>query len=149
MLPHANQRQALHELIKSTWIQPLLREDILAATSQTTSLVRKHRSVVGAIVLALRVQDTPPIVRLEGPLRIGVYQDLNVAPEEGLPDLEDCNGRGAASESSDRRANDRGRGTPLALRQAAVDVEEVAVLRLKDTLALHLRPHAERDAGRR
>merc|ERR1712107_415814 len=51
--------------------------------------MRKTKSIVGAVVLALRVQDALPIVRLPSLLGVRVDEHLDVPPEEAGAHVED------------------------------------------------------------
>merc|ERR1719401_921785 len=99
---------------------------------------RPHRSVVGAVDLALGVQEPLPVVGLVGLLGVGVDRDLEVPAEEALADVEDIDSLRAAHECPDDGADQRGRRAPFADRQAGEDIELVAVLELLDAAALDL-----------
>merc|ERR1711920_552241 len=62
----------------------------------------RRRSIVGSVVLALRVQEALPIVGFVRLFRVDVGQDLEVAAEEVLPHLEN----GHRHRTAHDRAND-------------------------------------------
>merc|ERR1719401_940987 len=70
------------------------------------------RSIVGAIVLALRVQDALPVVSLICLLRVGVYLHLDVTSKEARAALEDGKVLLLNHEPGER-AEDRWRDTPI------------------------------------
>merc|ERR1719436_1671173 len=69
-------------------------------------------SIVGTVVLALRVQDALPVVRLPRLLGVGVDQHLDVAPEEGAAHIE--NGKVLLLDrEAGEGADDRWGGAPI------------------------------------
>mmetsp|Transcript_102531 Transcript_102531/g.267336 ORF Transcript_102531/g.267336 Transcript_102531/m.267336 type:complete len:256 (-) Transcript_102531:51-818(-) len=66
-------------------------------------------SVEGAVVLALRIQEALPIVRLVGLLGVGVDEHLDVAAEEAAAHLEDSQVLPLDDEACERADDERGR----------------------------------------
>merc|ERR1719401_3207524 len=96
-------------------------------------------SVVGAIVLALRIEDTLPVVCLVGLPRVGVDLDLNIAAQEGFTDLEHRERLGPAH----RRADEWRRGAPVSLWQTGEHIELRPILWVRNGVALDLAPVAQ------
>merc|ERR1712050_442233 len=101
--------------------------------------------VVRAIVLALRIKESLPIVRLVAPLRIGVHEDLYIISEEGRAAFEYCQCLRPAHEPTNRSTED-GWGRAPRLGIAREDIEGRAVLRVDDQVALNIATDAQRGA---
>merc|ERR1719401_118364 len=100
-------------------------------------------SVVGAIVLALRIEDTLPVVCLVGLPRVGVDLDLNIAAQEGFTDLEHRERLGPAHRRANEAADEWRRGAPVSLWQTGEHIELCPILWVRNGVALDLAPVAQ------
>merc|ERR1719325_345299 len=100
-------------------------------------------SVVGSVILPLRVEDTFPVVGFVGPPHVCVNEDLHVSTKEVRLGIEDLERLRPAHNRADDAANDWRRSAPP-VGLPSENVEGGAVLRIYDLIANNLAPNTQR-----
>merc|ERR1719367_968938 len=101
-----------------------------------------RRLVVGAVVLALRIEDPLPIVCLVTPLQVCIDEYLHLVAEEVSPALECSDCLWASHEGADDASYDRRAAAP-SLGHAGENIEGSAILGVDDFVAYHLPADAQ------